>query len=100
MKSPRIWMAGLVLGALLFLAPVFGLLDTVFHMARAFQLLGTHGIPRPDALSHHIGGVLDGVAVGILLCPVGIALFTLSLIFYLQARNASVPPTQHSRPLV
>ena len=93
-------MAGLVVGALLILAPVLGLLDTVFHMTRSFQLLGTSGIAQPDALSHHIGGVLAGVAVGILLCPVGIVLFTLSLIFYLQARNASSPPAQHSGPLV
>ena len=92
-------MAGLVAGALLSLAPVFGFLNTAFHMMRAFQVLGTAGIAQPDALTHHVTGVLTGMMIGILLCPIGLVLFAISLIFYLRARDASPPPAQLVGPV-
>ena len=88
-KSRPFWMIGIIVGALLILAPAFGLLGTAFGMAHAFWLLHTSGVGQPDALSADIGGVLTSTAIGILLCPIGIILFALSLIFYLRARNAS-----------
>jgi biopolymer transport protein ExbB/TolQ len=85
-------MAGIIVGALLMVSPVVGLMGTVFGMTRAFSVLGSSGVKDPQALSDSIGTTLVSRAVGFFLFPVGIVMFTLSLIFYLRLRYSSPPP--------
>ena len=84
--------AGIVIGSLLMLSPLVGLLGTVFGMTRAFNTLGSSGIADPQALSASVHTVLVSTAVGFFLCPVGIVLFTLSLIFFFRLRASRPPP--------
>ena len=100
MKKKRTSLIGMVLGAILSLSPAFGLLGTAIGMIRAFSLLGHSGVADPKALSADMSGVLYSAAVGFILCPVGLVLFTVSLIFYLRAPNDSASPARHSTPLV
>ena len=100
MKKRRISLIGMVLGGILTLSPAFGLLGTAIAMVRAFASLGHSGVSDPKALSGDIGGVLISTAIGLVLCPVGLVLFTISLIFYLRTPNVPTLPEQHSAPLV
>ena len=88
----RLLIAGIVMGALLTLAPVFGLLGTVFGMMRAFDTLGSTGLGDPQALSASIGDTLIATAAGLFLCPVGIVVLTLSLVFFFRLRRPVPPP--------
>jgi biopolymer transport protein ExbB/TolQ len=87
MKKRHTFLIGMVLGAMLAFSPVFGLLGTVIPMAHAFSLLGHSGVADPKALSVDIGGVLLSTTMGVVLCPVGLVLFVVSLIFYLRTTN-------------
>jgi len=82
---------GIVLGALLTLSPVFGMLGTVFGMTHAFQTLGNSGIADPRSLSNSIGTTLLSTAAGLFLCPFGIVILTVSLVFYFRVRKACPP---------
>jgi biopolymer transport protein ExbB/TolQ len=97
MKRKRMLLiVGMVVGGLLTLAPVLGFAGTVLGMMRAFNTLGSSGAGDPKALSQDISVVLVSTATGVILLPVGIALFTTSLIFFLrQRRNAPPPPPTH-----
>ena len=102
LKRQRMPIAGIVVGALLTLSPVFGLPGVLFGMSRAFMALGSSGISDPKALSADISGILVSTAAGLLLCPVGIVIFTLSLIFYFRARNrtpAELVTEERDRPV-
>jgi biopolymer transport protein ExbB/TolQ len=93
MKMKRsLLMTGIIVGALLMVSPVVGLLGTVFGMNQAFSVLGSSGVKDPQLLSDSIGTTLVSTAVGFFLFPVGVVLFTLSLIFYLRLRSSSPPP--------
>jgi hypothetical protein len=82
MKSRRKFVLGIVLGILLTLAPLFGLLPIFISMTRAFLALGT---------SHPVSGFPDNAlvstAAGLFLCPIGIVVLTLSLLFYFRSRR-------------
>lgn len=86
--------AGIVIGSLLTLGPLFGMLGTVFGMTRSFQILGSSGVTDPQALSDSIGVTLLATATGLFLFPVGILILTLSLIFFarLHVSPPSLPP--------
>jgi hypothetical protein len=66
--------AGIVIGALLTLGPLWGFLGTMFAMNSAFSGLAGKGISDPHALSSTIGGVLFFQMFGIIACPIGITL--------------------------
>ena len=89
----RLTIAGIVFGALLTLAPAFGLLGTVLGMSRAFSTLGDSGITDPKALSDSVGVTLVSTATGLFLFPFGIVILTLFLIFYFRLRASSPPPS-------
>jgi hypothetical protein len=82
----------MAIGALLMLAPFFGLLGTVFGMTRAFGALGSSGIADPQALSASIGTTLVSAAAGFALFPVGFIVLALSLAFFLHLRVPTPPP--------
>ena len=88
----RLLIAGIVMGALLTLAPVFGLLGTVFGMMRAFDTLGNQGVADPQALSASIGDTLISTVAVLFLRPVGIVLLTLSLVCFFRLRRPIPPP--------
>ena len=88
----RLLIVGIVIGSLLTLSPLLGLLGTVFGMARAFNTLGSSGVADPQALSADISTVLYSTAAGFFLFPVGIALMTVSLVFFLRLRASTPPP--------
>ena len=91
----RLLIAGIVIGSLLTLAPLFGILGTVFGMMRAFNTLGSSGVGDPAVLSADITTVLFSTAAGVFLFPVGVLILPLSLVFFLRLRT-STPP--HSPP--
>lgn len=89
-KSKRRWLiAGIVSGALLMLSPLMGV---VFGMARAFHTLGESGIAKPEALAENVGTTLFSAASGVMLFPVGLIVFTVSLVFFFRLRASSPPP--------
>ena len=78
----RLYIAGIVIGCLLMMSPVFGMISTVLGMRGAFASLGSSGIGDPQALSDHIGTTLISTAVGIALVPVGLISFIISLVLF------------------
>ena len=83
--------AGIVAGFVLMLGPLWGMLGTVFGMARAFAVLGSSGVGDPSQLSASIGGVLISTAAGLVACPIGVILFVVCIISLDKARRAPPP---------
>lgn len=94
MNAKRKWLlSGSVLGGLLTLGPFLGILGTVFGIQRAFKQLGHSGIQDPHALSSSIGEALVSTSAGLIVCPLGMILFGLSLYgFFHQPPANTVPP--------
>lgn len=88
----RLLLTGIIIGSLLTLSPAIGLLGTVFGMIRAFATLGGSGITDPHALSESIGTALISTATGFFLFPVGVALLTISIVFFCRLRASTPPP--------
>ena len=88
----RLTIAGMTIGALLMVSPLFGMLGTVFGMKRAFDILGMPGISDPSELSTSIGETLISTATGFLLFPLGAVILTLSLVCFLRLAPSSPPP--------
>ena len=84
--------AGLVVGALLTLSPLFGMLGTVVGMMTAFDALGTHGAGDTEQLSVGIGGALVSTAIGWVLFVPGIILLTISIIHYRRTKRLALAP--------
>ena len=96
-NTPRLIIFGIVIGALFTLAPLFGLLGTVFGMARAFQAVGNSGISNPASLSHSVDIVMISTPIGLLICPIGIIILVISIYYYFKnptAKQTTVVPTQ------
>jgi flagellar motor component MotA len=87
----KLAVAGIVVGSLLTLSPLFGVIGTIIGMIGAFNKLAESGIADPQALSGHIHTTLVSTATGLFLFPVGLVVLTVSIIFYLR-RKASLPP--------
>ena len=85
----RLIIAGLIVGSLLTLAPVFGMLGTVVGMMSAFRALGTTGAGDTEQLSVGIGEVLVSTMVGMILFIPGVVILTLSIVHYRRAKKAS-----------
>ena len=93
MKSPgKPYRVGVAIGVLLALSPLWGLLITAFGMARAFAILGNDGLSDQQALAHSVGLTLNATAVGLFLCPFGVAILAVSLALRARARHQSPPP--------
>jgi len=73
--------AGIVFGALLTFAPFWGLLGTVIGMVKSFETVGTtESMGDPSLLADGISASLVSTVVGVVLCPIGIALLVVSII--------------------
>jgi hypothetical protein len=88
----RLLVAGIILGALLTLSPMFALLDSFIG---TIQILHTLGSPDPSNLQTVraiIGTILVSGLASIFFCAFGIIILTLSLILYFRARRVSPSP--------
>jgi len=87
--SKKLWplKTGIVVGCLLTVAPLFGLLGTIFEVRRAFDSLGSSGIGDPTKLSTSVGTSLVSTAVGLGLCPIGLLILILSLVFHARRKK-------------
>ena len=72
------WSALFVLGILLALAPIFATLPTIAGMVSSYSVAQEN--PRPEDLSAAIHLSLVLTAIGLSICPVGIALAIVSTI--------------------
>lgn len=75
---------GIVVGGLLTLAPLFAMVRVVFSMKGAMADLQTAGAGDTGVLADHINSILNSTAIGLILCPVGIALLIVSLISFFK----------------
>jgi biopolymer transport protein ExbB/TolQ len=78
-------MAGIVIGALLTVAPLIGFLASGWHITGLFQILGHSGMTDPELLRGHMHSVFIATMIGLLFCPIGLFILTLSLILYFRA---------------
>lgn len=76
--------AGIVLGALLTVAPLIGLLVSGWHITGVFEILSHSGFSDPQLLSGHMHSVFIATMIGLLFCPIGLFILTLSLIFFFR----------------
>ena len=89
MTGMKKWsLAGLIMGALLFLAPLCGVLGTLLGMVLSFQEIATaDGAPNPQSLGEGVQTAMFSTAAGLLLVPVGMVVFVVSLVGWLKARK-------------
>ena len=87
--------AGIVIGAIIALGPVWGTLGVAWGMQRAFDALQKSGISDPRVLSSKIGTVLLIQTLGLVACPVGLALCIFCIIKF-QAIYRRPPPLPES----
>jgi hypothetical protein len=82
---------GIVIGAILAMAPIWGMAVVAFCMNSAMDVLGQSGISDPGALSSRIGTIFIVQTLGLIACPVGLAVCIFS-VFKLQAIGRRPPP--------
>lgn len=92
MNSKRLSIAGIVIGALLALSPIWGALLTSVSMMRAFDTLGKSGVADPRQLSLEIGNSLMATAAGLFICPLGLIVLAVSIVFLVRAMRGTPPP--------
>ena len=102
MNRNRKWLIGIVIGAVLTCAPLFGLLGTVLGMAKAFHALGKSGVADPAGVTAGVHASFIATAGGLILCPIGVILLIVSLVFLIHARSSSPSElsSSHGRPHV
>jgi hypothetical protein len=90
----KLSIAGIVIGAILALGPLWGMVGAAFGMQRALDVLGESGIADPRALSSAIGVTLFLQIFGLVAWPFGIVLCIVSIIMLLalQRRPPPLPP--------
>jgi biopolymer transport protein ExbB/TolQ len=84
--------AGVVVGSILVLGPVWGAIGTALGMMHAFKTLGSDGISDPHALSADIGVVMETTTFGLIACPVGVVLLAICIVFLVQSKKRVTPP--------
>jgi biopolymer transport protein ExbB/TolQ len=87
----RLITAGLVIGSLLTLSPLFGMLGTVVGMMNSFNALGSGGATGSTGeLSRGIGQALASTAAGLIFFLPGLAILILSIIHLRRAKMAAL----------
>jgi len=87
----KLIIAGIAIGAILALGPVWGSIGAFWGARRASALLNQPGISDYPAFDSTIGAVLLIVRLGLIACPIGLALCIFS-IFKFQAIHRRPPP--------
>ena len=83
----RLWIAGIVVGVMLSLSPLFGLAGSILTTVHSIKMLDKAGISDPTTLSHHIGNSLIYSAAGLFICPLGIAVLLLSIVYFRKTQS-------------
>jgi hypothetical protein len=89
--------AGIVLGALLTMAPLIAMFASGWHITGVLQILRYSGMSDPQLLSGHMHSVFIATMIGLLFCPIGLFILTWSLIFFF--RNPKRKSIAQTRPL-
>jgi hypothetical protein len=82
----------IVIGSLLALAPVFAMAAVFFTTMRSYSNALSGGAPNEQAMRSEIAQNFAWMNVSFVLCPIGIVIFAVSLIFYLRRRPLAPPP--------
>jgi biopolymer transport protein ExbB len=78
----------LITGIILMLGPLWGLLGTIIGMIGAFNDIAEKtGGDKAEALSNDIGFALYTTFAGIIVCPIGIVLFIVSIIWIIKIKK-------------
>lgn len=73
-------------GILMIVAPLFGLLGTVFGMVGAFDTLGIEGGADPGQLAGDISLALTTTAGGLVISALSLIVFLVSLVLMIRSR--------------
>jgi ABC-type Fe3+ transport system permease subunit len=90
--------AGIVIGALLTVAPLIGFLVSGWHITGIFQILQHSGLNDPQLLRGHMRSVVIATLLGVPFCLIGLFILTLSLIFFFRDRNRKDRDRATARP--
>jgi len=96
----KLSIAGIVIGAILALGPLWGTIGAAFAMQRALTVLGGSGIADPRALSSAIGATLFLQIFGLVGWPFGIVLciFSIIMLLAIQRQPPPLPPPAQGTP--
>lgn len=100
MKTKTKFKALLGLGILLALGPFWGLLGTMVGMVRAFGRMDESGMGKPELLAGDIGVALHSTAIGLIMCPFGIACIVIACIFLNRIKKETHNPDRLIDPVV
>lgn len=100
MKTKTKFKALLGIGILLALGPFWGLLGTMVGMVRAFGRMGESGMGKPELLAEDIGIALNTTAIGLIICPFGIACIVIACIFLNRIKKETHNPDHLIDPVV
>lgn len=88
----RLSNAGIVLGVLLCLSPLYGGMSTVIALTQAFQAIGAaSGAEDPGALGQAVGETLITLVTRLYFLPIGVPVLLLSLILRGRTRVEILP---------
>jgi biopolymer transport protein ExbB/TolQ len=89
MTSRKKWpLAGMIVGALLMLAPLCGVIGTLLGIMNSFgEIARSDNPPDAHALAQGVQTALIATILGLALFPVGLATFVVSLIRYFKSRK-------------
>lgn len=90
MKNRRpLFLAAAVAGLLVAMAPLYGML---FMATSVSSTLEQAGVSDPKGLALALGQGLMGTLVGVLLCPIGAAIFIGALVLFFRNPSPTPPP--------
>ncbi len=86
LKKKKVSKAGIWIGSILTLSPIWGTIATAIQMVGTFKATTVFGTGDPDALSEEISSALTSIEIGLLITPLGMAVLALSIIGYSKAK--------------
>jgi hypothetical protein len=86
-SKPLLFVAS-VTGLLLALAPLYGILFAALSVS---STLSRAGVSDPRSVALDVGNGMMGTLIGFMVCPLGLGILLISLIFLLK-KPSSVPP--------
>ena len=76
----RFRLLAILCGTGMIVAPVVGLLGTIFGMQGAFKVIETAEVIHPASLSSSVGGILVSTAAGLVIAGISLPLFIIFLV--------------------
>ncbi len=84
MRGSRASLVAMIVGGLLAIAPVFGPLRETWHYLDDFFAERPQSMRGPD-MSFYVE------LLALIICPVGLLLFAIALVFFLRSRRQTAP---------